>query len=260
MAKFDPELLNDESVTPPELVFRWRRFRFPSFKFFVVLIGSVVVHLTGFYLFDLAQGGETETIREDAHLLILRSEDPQSNRVLLAHFDALNAYQVALNPRKAIDTGVNLAPSFVDYSLQPLPMPKSETAPIDVPFPSYTKRSVIHLAPMAGWSATSGVETPSAVEWLAPQVVAVTDLEGGESFELPVSWDASFWSQNYGRSVIFDLGIDVRGVVRVALGERAAPEVLQAVRKELIGQRLPLSLEETAADAIVWKRYRVELW
>lgn len=260
MAKFRPELLNEETMAPPELVFRWRRFRFPSFKFFVVLIGSVVVHLTGFYVFDLAQRGETETSREDARLVILRSGDPESNRVLLAHFDALNAYEVALDPRETIDTGVKLAPSFVDYSLQPLPMPKHENGAADVPFPSFTKRSVIHLAPLAGAAVSRGAEMPSAVGWSAPGVVVVIDLDGGEGFELPVSWDAAFWSQNYGESVVFDLGIDEHGVVRVALGERAAPEVLQAVRKELIGRRLPQKSEDIPVDTMIWKRYRVELW
>jgi len=192
MAKFTPELLNDESVAPPELVFRWRRFRFPSFKFFVVLLGSVVIHLAGFYVFDLAQRGETEAIREDARLIILRSNDPESNRVLLAHFDALNAYEVTSDPRETIDTGVKLAPSFVDYSLQPLPMPKSENEVVDVPFPSFTKRSVIQLAPLAGVSAASGVESPSPADWLAPEVVAVKDLNGDADFEFPVTWDASF--------------------------------------------------------------------
>ncbi len=95
--------------------------------------------------------------------------------------------------------------------------------------------------------AGDGVEDPDAGD-------------GGEGFELPVSWDSAFWSQNYGRTVVFDLGVDARGVVRVALGERATPEVLEAVRKELIGQRLPLKLEEVAADATIWKRYRIELW
>ncbi len=260
MTKHGPELLGDESLAPPELVFRWRRFRFPSFKFFVVLIGAVVVHLAGFYVFDLAQRGESETIRDEAQLLILRSEDPESNRVLLAHFDALNAYEVAINPRDAIDTGVKLAPSFVDYTLQPLPMPESESDHIDVPFPAFTKRSVIHLAPLAGSSATRAVSPSPATEWLAPKVVSVIDLDDGERFKWPVSWDPSFWDQNYGLSVVFDLGIDSRGVVRVAIGERAAPDVLQALRKELIGQRLPLKLEETAANTTIWKRYLIELW
>lgn len=260
MAGFGPELLGDDSTAPPELVFRWRRFRFPSFKFFVVLIGAVVVHIAGFYLFELAQPGETETVRQEANQLILRSEDPESNRVLLAHFDALNAFEVALNPRDAIDTGVKLAPSFADYSLQPLAMPESKSDLIDVPFPSFTERSVIHLAPLAGSSDTSDVELESASLWLAPKVVAVTDLDSGEQFELPVSWDPAFWTRNYGRSVVFDLGIDSRGVVRVAIGELAVPEILLAVRKELIGHSLPFNLDEIAANATIWKRCRIELW
>ena len=256
MAANSPQPVSDAPVDAAPLIFRWRRFRFPSFKFFVILIGVILLHLAGFYLFELAQQGETQPVRDEARVLILRNENPESNRVLIAHFDALNAYEPAENQRYRIDTGVRLAPSFVDYSLQPLAMPERKSATTAISYPGFIRGHLAEFSqrPALALDERSSIDNP----WVRPTHCQLKVVGTAKAAAIAVDFSDEFWRDNFGQTMRFDLGLDSTGQIRYALGSGASPQVLESVKSELLGKRIDF-VEINRADSIQWLSCEVSI-
>ncbi|QQL46305.1 hypothetical protein [Sulfuriroseicoccus oceanibius] len=249
---FSGKRVDDE---PVQLMFSWRRFRFPSFKFCWLLLAVVVLHLVAFYLFELASPERGQTLRNDARVLMLRSSDPMANRVLLAHSEALNAFDVSAGSTGKLDSGVRLTPSFDDYELSALPMPVALEELEGERFPSLLDGVVTELAPLADGVAELRDGRP-AQEWQVPTQVRLVRADGVEVVIDVDGLDDAFWKAHFGRTVSFELRVDRHGVVTGAIGDRAVAEVVTAMRRFLIGAKLPLEQVEPG----IWQSWQLRLW
>lgn len=242
------------------LMFNWRRFRFPSFKFCIVLIGVIALHVVAFYLFELASPDRRQSLRNDARVLVLRSSDPMANRVLLAHSEALNVFDVGAGASGKLDSGVRLSPSFDDYELNPLAMPEELEVLEGERFPSLLDGVVTELAPHPSSPTT---DRPAIGDgWVAPESVRLVLAAGdGLVFDVPVELDDEFWKANFGRRVSFDLRVDRHGVVTGAIGDNAVAALITTMRGFLIGHRLPIGHHAaTAVTPDTWQSWELQLW
>jgi len=136
-----------------------------------------------------------------------------------------------------------------------LPMPGTLEELEGERFPSLLDGVVTELAPLADGVAELRDGQP-AQEWQVPTQVRLVRADGVEVVIDVDGLDDAFWQAHFGRTVSFELQVDRHGVVTGAIGDQAVADVVAAMRRFLIGAKLPLEQVEPG----VWQTWQMRLW